>query len=346
MKKIIILLSLFLLSSTAWALKEITFETQPGFYPAVIPLEFRQDGVTLSIYGTAYPPGYSYYNTTPSFVSTSQGAIISIKLEEPTCSFVFYVGPNGSGGRVGSSWHGEAQKVFFKPYDYRAYTGRIVVTIDEENDYEPTDSGELIAIYQNGNYNYCKTLNDEYVLLYGNVGNTFVNGDTIAGDAELTTYGGSTILSPQGDWRLVGHGPAVKPVEVPIEELTADMDYHYLCFKKVDMDEWVISDDTGDLTLYNKFGIQVGQDGDLHIDDEVNIAMLNTLIDAILTGYAWVGPSGYTYNVEGFLSVSNRGLELIPTRISRQYKLTNDINGDGELNLADVNALIDFIITH
>lgn len=346
MKKIIILLSLFLLSSTAWALKEITFETQPGFYPAVIPLEFRQDGVTLSIYGTAYPPGYSYYNNVSSFVSTSQGTIISIKLENPTCPFVFFVEPNGSDRMEGRSWSGEAQQVYFEPLASRGNTGRVIVTIDEENDFEPTDYQQLITIYQNGLYNYCKTLNDKSVLLYGNLGNTFVNGDTITGYAQMQFNAGYAFLSSQGWWRLVGHGTAVKPVEVHIEDLTADKVHQYLRFRNVTMDQWVISDKTGTLKLFNMFDIQVTSQAEPDVVVEVNIATINALIDAILTGNVHVEPSQlFYYCVEGFLSIHNGEIELIPTRIRRQGRyMSDDINGDGEVTVSDVNALIDFIL--
>ena len=57
---------------------------------------------------------------------------------------------------------------------------------------------------------------------------------------------------------------------------------------------------------------QPGVPGDVNIDNEVNIADVNALIDLILTGQ--VSPAG-------------------------------DVNGDGEVNIADVNAVIDLILS-
>ena len=51
--------------------------------------------------------------------------------------------------------------------------------------------------------------------------------------------------------------------------------------------------------------------GDVNVDGEVNIADVNALIDAVLTG---------NHNIDG------------------------DVNGDGEINIADINATIDIIL--
>jgi len=125
--------------------------------------------------------------------------------------------------------------------------------------------------------------------------------------------------------------------------------HQYVCFKSVTMsDSWVISDDTGDLQLFNKFDVQIVPEvyQDLGIETEINIATINTLIDRILSGNVIVGTSYYTYNVEGFLTVYRDQLELYPTRIARQWNdRGDDINGDGEVNLSDVNAIIDYILS-
>ena len=55
-----------------------------------------------------------------------------------------------------------------------------------------------------------------------------------------------------------------------------------------------------------------------------------------------------TYDVTGFLSSYGRDhtLELYPTYIQANPRVWNDdFNGDGEVNLADVNVLIDIILT-
>lgn len=349
MKTLISILVACLTAISAWGTRVITFETYPNcYYPCVIPLEFHSDGVTLSVYGTAYGGGFSYYSEQYSFVSTSQGVITDIVFEHPSSNFIFSTGTYYTSGSNGY-WSGTARQVYFHPTGFHEYTGKVIVTVDEDGEGELEDYTRLIAIYQNGNYNYCKTLNDEYVLLYGDLGDTFVNGDTIAGNADVLAYGDYNVFEPVDDWWLVGHGPAVKPMEEPIEDLSFDMLHQYVCFKDVAMDEsWVISDDTGDLQLFNKFNIQIVPEvyQDLGIETEINIATINTLIDRILSGNVRAGTSYYTYNVEGFLTVYRDQLELYPTRIARQWNdRGDDINGDGEVNLSDVNAIIDYILS-
>ena len=349
MKTLISILVACLATMSAWGTRVVTFETYPNcYYPCVIPLEFHSDGVTLSVYGTASMGGFSFYGYEMSFISTNKGVITDIVFENPSCNFIFSSGTyHTSGGEC--CWSGVTQRVDFYPASERGHTGRILVTVDDDSENDPEDYTRLIAIYQNGNYNYCKTLNDEYVLLYGDLGDTFVNGDTIAGNADVLAYGDYNVFEPVDDWWLVGHGPAVKPMEVPIEDLSFDMLHQYVCFKDVAMDEsWVISDDTGDLQLFNKFGVQIVPEvyQDLGITTEINIATINTLIDRILSGNVIVGTSYYTYNVEGFLTVYRNQLELYPTRIARRWNdRGDDINGDGEVNLSDVNAIIDYILS-
>lgn len=347
MKTLISILVACLTAISAWGTRVVTFETNPNAcYPCVIPLEFHSDGVTLSVFGTASMGGFSFYGYEMSFISTNKGVITDIVFENPSCNFIFSSGTyHTSGGEC--CWSGVTQRVDFYPAGERGHTGRIIVTVDDDSENDPEDYTRLIAIYQNGNYNYCKTLNDEYVLLYGDLGDTFVNGDTIVGEAEMTTYGDRPIFMPVGEWFLVGHGPAVKPMEVPIEDLSFDMLQQYVCFKSVTMsDSWVISDDTGDLQLFNKFDIEIGWQYAPTVYDEITIATVNALIDRILSGNVHVGQSYDTYYVEGFLSVYRDQLELYPIHITRLRGWGDDINGDGEVNLCDVNAIIDLILSY
>ena len=347
MKTLISILVACLTAISAWGTRVVTFETNPNAcYPCVIPLEFHSDGVTLSVYGTAYGGGFSYYSEQYSFVSTSQGVITDIVFEHPSSNFIFSTGTYYTSGSNGY-WSGTARQVYFHPTGFHEYTGKVIVTVDEDGEGDPEDYTRLIAIYQNGNYNYCKTLNDEYVLLYGDLGDTFVNGDTIAGNADVLAYGDYNVFEPVDDWWLVGHGPAVEPMKVPIEDLSFDMLHQYFCFKDVAMDEsWVISDDTGDLQLFNKFDIEIGWQYAPTVYDEITIATVNALIDRILSGNVHVGQSYDTYYVEGFLSVYRDQLELYPIHITRLRGWGDDINGDGEVNLCDVNAIIDLILSY
>ena len=346
MKTLISILVACLTAISAWGTRVVTFETNPNAcYPCVIPLEFHSDGVTLSVFGTASMGGFSFYGYEMSFISTNKGVITDIVFENPSCNFIFSSGTYYTSGSNGY-WSGTAQQVFFHPTGFHEYTGKVIVTVDDGSEYGPDDYSTLIAIYQNGNYNYCTALNDEYVLLYGDLGDTFANGDTIVGEVEMSTYGNRPVFTPVDDWFFVAHGPVVLPMEKPIEDLSQDMIHQYLCFKNVEMsDSWVISDDTGDLPMFNKFDIEIGWQYAPTVYDEITIATVNALIDRILSGNVHVGQSYYTYYVEGFLSVYRDQLELYPIHITRLCGWGDDINGDGEVNLSDVNAIIDYILS-
>ncbi len=52
-----------------------------------------------------------------------------------------------------------------------------------------------------------------------------------------------------------------------------------------------------------------------------------------------------TYDVEGFLTVYKGQLELYPIKVVKHGDFVKgDVNGDGEVTLADVNLLIDIIL--
>jgi hypothetical protein len=353
MKKLLFTLAFCLMSASLWADKVVVFETDPhGYYPTVIPLDFHNNGVTFSVYGTAWDGGFSYYNYDWSSLSTREGTIKKVVIEHPTCDFVFSV---GSGTTVDQSivWTGDAAEINLRPVDDRAYSGRVIVTVD---DYSGLQDGEvtLICIYQNEEENYCKTLDDEYILLYGDLQNSFANGDTIKGEVTIEKYDDWVNFMAEGTWQLVGQGPKVKPTAMTVEQLTPALAYHYLSFDDVtidftesDIDLLLMSDKTGDLNLFNRYGISVtpSVQPDVNVDQEVNIATLNALIDRILSGNVRIPSKERLYDVDGFLMYDDGQYELIPIYIcAKRPEPSDDINEDGEVNLCDVNCLIDYIL--
>ena len=229
----------------------------------------------------------------------------------------------------------------------------------------------LIVVNQYRNYLYFKDTCGRFGMMYGNMaGGPFENGDTIIGRAYWTTYQNAPQLGASEEWRLVGHGPAEQPLPAAIEEMTEDCVHSYLGFNDVEIieedNQFYIKDKCGDrLLLYNRFQIELppqnplDDSGVIHPwgDDEVTIAVVNSLIDQILSGdyeyvTRWIPPAGYngvlTYDVTGFLGIYNGTLELFPNEISlhgwtKKRVLEWDVNMDGELNLADVNAIISLI---
>ncbi len=221
----------------------------------------------------------------------------------------------------------------------------------------------LTAIYQMGNYLYVKDSCDAYGLIYGaNVGGPFMNGDQIKGSASWTVYSGTKQLTNHGEWSKTGETAPVEPEVMPIEELSQDMVHWFVKLENVTLggDEYepLIEDETGSVLIFNRFNVEIIEDygysgemsPDPNMDNEVNIADINCIIDRILKGQTtpeWVGGDG-TYDIIGFVSVYKGMIEIIPIKIVHhcgKYVLIGDVNGDGELNIADVNVIIDLILS-
>jgi hypothetical protein len=107
------------------------------------------------------------------------------------------------------------------------------------------------------------------------------------------------------------------------------------------LDDW-----EGTLTIYNKFNVPITTSSDLDEDWDPTVADINVLIDKILSGNT-KPVYRHPYTVKGFLGSFKGDLQFYPTYIEyRANQISDDYNGDGEVNLADVNALIDFILEY
>jgi len=180
----------------------------------------------------------------------------------------------------------------------------------------------LTAIYQNGPNLYVIDGNENYSLVYGTVTDTFVNGDFINDAvASWTLYGGNKQMTPNGSTFVkAGHGDAIEPQIMAVEEIMTDMVHWYIGIENVTLvapteegGHIMINDGTGEITLFDKFNIMEG-----------------------------VNTNNVNY-VEGFVSVYNDVLEFFPILVKGGYP-KGDVNGDGEVNIADVNCLIDVIL--
>ncbi len=180
----------------------------------------------------------------------------------------------------------------------------------------------LTAIYQNGPNLYVIDGNENYSLVYGTVTDTFVNGDFINDAvASWTLYGGNKQITPNGaTFVKAGHGDAIEPQIMAVEEIMTDMVHWYIGIENVTLvapteegGHIMINDGTGEIILFDKFNIMEG----------VNI-------------------NNVKY-VEGFVSVYNDVLEFFPILVKGGYP-KGDVNGDGEVNIADVNCVIDVIL--
>lgn len=180
----------------------------------------------------------------------------------------------------------------------------------------------LTAIYQNANNLYVQDVNGKQTLAFGTVPGTFVNGDII-NDAivKWSEYQGAKQMIPMDNFVPAGKGEKVAPIDPqPLEEVSQEQVNYYFSFEEMTIIEeegkyyMVDADETGRIQLFDKFGL-------------------------FPDGF----PMSSTYYIEGFLTIYKGELEFYPIVI-KSPTLKGDVNEDGEVNIADINALIDMIL--
>ncbi len=185
----------------------------------------------------------------------------------------------------------------------------------------------LTAIFQSKEKRdlYIIDADGKYGLVYGDVDGTFVNGDYVNdAEASWTTYNDNPQLSPVSTTFVPGgFVNPIAPVIMPIEEVSQDMVHWYLGFENVNIVERVENDRT------NYY--MVDETGELMLFDRYNIGIAD--YDKTKTHY-----------IEGFLTVYRGTLELYPIPVNNPVFPKGDVNGDGEVTIADVNALLQIIL--
>ncbi len=200
-----------------------------------------------------------------------------------------------------------------------------VETINELYQLPQGDEGHfttsLTAIYQYGQRMYVQDIEGTQTLVYGTVPGEFVNGDLINDAiAKWSIYQDAKQMVPVDNFVVAGKGAKVYPDDpLPIEEISQDMIHRYLSFEDVTIIEedgkYYMVDETGRIQLFDQFKIGVEN----YVDGE-------------------------THYVEGFLTIFRGELELYPTLIDGDdCGMKGDVNNDGEIGLADINALINII---
>ena len=186
-------------------------------------------------------------------------------------------------------------------------------------------TGDLIALYQNGNNLYVKDSEDTYSLVYGYLENEFANGNIIR-DAEAywTTYQDAKQLIPVGSTFVKAEdGTKVDPEEIALEEISQADIHKYVWIKNATLvndstNYYTISDETLDMTLFNKFNKTV------------------TMPEVL---------EGKTFEVKAFVSLYKGVLQLYPVEVvDPSALLQGDVNRDGKVNVSDVSALINMIL--
>lgn len=191
----------------------------------------------------------------------------------------------------------------------------------------------LTAIFQSKEKRdlYIIDATGKHGLVYGDVDGNFVNGDYINDAiASWTTYNDNYQLTPKADTFVpAGHGDAVEPEEMPIEEISQDMVHCYFAFENVTIEvreedgktNYYMKDETGEMMLFDRYSVGLS---------ELDLTK--------------------TYDVKAFLTVFRGIMELYPIEVkvhggSPSPVELYDVNHDGEINVADINVLIDYILT-
>ena len=181
----------------------------------------------------------------------------------------------------------------------------------------------LAVIYQYGPMLY--VTDKEYTdgLVYGPQTTTFSNGDLITnavGHWSIHNFGNSynprnaRVVTPIGDWEVSGQGAAIRPAEINIEDITSDMVHRFVEIRdlmRYFSDELYKPGVFPRLTLENLFRID-----------------MPTL------------KNGKLYDVIGFMGSYST---IYPLEVIEHDYPLGDVNGDNEVNISDIGALIHII---
>jgi len=213
--------------------------------------------------------------------------------------------------------------------------GSIAELLALESGKNATFTTPVTAVYHSGKQLYIKDVNDDFMLVYGSLSNTYNNGDVlndIAGN--WTIHNGLTEMIPvAATFGEATPGTPVEPETLAIEEISQDLIHHYLRIENCTLDSiagsngrnFTITDETGNMIMRLNFsGVTVGDDFDY---------------DA-------------TYNVEGFLAFyksangETQQLQFYPNLIEKVGgdPVPGDVNGDGTVTAADVTMLYNIIL--
>ena len=186
-------------------------------------------------------------------------------------------------------------------------------------------TGDLIALYQNGNNLYVKDTEDTYSLVYGYLDNQFENGNIIRNaEGYWTTFNDAKQITPVGSTFVKAEdGTKVDPEEIALEEISQENVHMYVWIKDATLvndstNYYTIDDGTLSMTLFNKFNKTV------------------TMPEVL---------EGKTFEVKAFVSLYKGNLQLYPVEvIDPTAVLQGDVNRDGRVNVSDVSALINMIL--
>jgi len=217
----------------------------------------------------------------------------------------------------------------------------------------------LTAIYQNGPYLYVRDCVGDETLIYGDQEESFENGDKIINalarwsNENLTPphmsypYYAKQVM-PVGGWTVAAHGEPVRPTPVTIADVDDGMLHHYIVLRGVHRysSNQLKDVETGrSLTLHNMFNITYPDDQTIPYD-------------VVCFGAFYYSTSWNVFPIEFKEAVAkgdvneDREVNIADVKAIIDVILSDDaaassrmdVNGDGEVNIADVNCVLDIIL--
>ena len=199
-------------------------------------------------------------------------------------------------------------------------------------------SNPVTAVYQSGNSLYIKDNNEDFMLVYGHLNNTYNNGDALNGIAgSWYFYNGMIEMIPLADYFTdATAGTPVVPALITIEEIDQSMVHHYLRIKNATLTaiegtygrNFTLADETGEMIMRVIFSdCTIGEDFDFTAK----------------------------YNVEGFLAFyasangETQQLQFYPNLIQmvdgeENPPVLGDVDGDGFVTASDITLLYNVML--
>ncbi len=179
-----------------------------------------------------------------------------------------------------------------------ANIGAFLSAADAANPTEITSA--VTAVYQNGRYLYVTDATGN-LLVYGDLDTKYNNGDLIpagiTGKYQNFSEGLFQMSNPdKATFKAGTAGTAVQPQEITVEEVATDLVNTYIVLKNVNITKaeanntYTISDETGEIALYNTF----------------YNAQYYDVVEVL---------EGENLNVEGFIGVHSGVAQITPIRV-------------------------------
>ena len=122
------------------------------------------------------------------------------------------------------------------------------------------------------------------------------------------------------------------------------MIHWYLGFEHVNIIEedgkFYMVDETGQIQLFDKFGIGIAPAEDTYVEGFLTIYRGELELYPIQIGI------GNPYDVNGDGEVNISDINAVIDAILSGNHSVGDVNGDHEVNISDVSDIIDYILTH